>query len=465
MRSLLVVALLVSLVAAGCLSDGAADPTPGDATSSSFQAVVPPEPTFDFSTVIQPDHAGHSVPQLHEAGYGLELVGHTGVGDLLPLTTRGSITSIDLWEHYAVVSGMEGGLAFAIVNLTDPSNPEAIGWAPSAADGWTARFSDDGQYVFYGCQMLTGLGYAPSTVIGTCEDPEAVHSPNENPAGVSVWDVSDKSNPTFVTFTAVGGSHNIFVSAIDGVDYVFTSSVAILKFDRSAGLLTEVANLPGTHDVTVVPHPLTKDWLLFTGTGELAIYNVNDPSSPEIVFEGTGSEGWTGWHDQVLVPGVVDGKVILLLSGESLLGTGGEALPDIVSVVDLTNPAAPVLLSQWQPPFAPMVPWVSYLYSVHEMAATPTGQVAIAWYHAGVWVLDVSTQTRQGGPVTLAVYQPHEAMDVVPSTFAQTPLPYVPMVWGAGWTRDGYLAIPDMHTGVYVLEPEWGLHPALDSGQ
>jgi hypothetical protein len=39
------------------------------------------------------------------------------------------------------------------------------------------------------------------------------------------------------------------------------------------------------------------------------------------------------------------------------------------------------------------------------------------------------------------------------------------MVWGAGWTADGHLVVPDMHTGVYVLEPEWGLHPALDSGQ
>ena len=430
-----------------------------------FAAVVPPEPDFDFGSVIEPDHAGHSVPALHEDGYGLSLAGHVGVGELLLLTTRGSITAVDVWQDYAVVSGMEGGLAFAIVDISDPANPQAIGWAPSAADGWTARFSDDGQYVFYGCQMLTGLGYAPSAVVGTCEDPEAPHLPNENPAGVSVWDVSDKSDPKFVTFTAVGGSHNIYVANIAGADYVFTSSVAILRFDRATQSLVELENLPGTHDVTVVQHPITKDWLLFTGTGELAIYNVNDPAEPQVVFEGTGSEGWTGWHDQVLVPGVVDGRAILLLSGESFVGTGGEALPDIVSVVDLTNPADPVLLSQWQPPFAPVVPWASYLYSVHEMAATPTGQVAIAWYHAGVWVIDVSTQARQGGPVTLAAYQPHEPMDVVPSTFVQTPLPYVPMVWGAGWSRAGHLIVPDMHTGVYVLEPSWGLHPGLDSGQ
>lgn len=467
MRVALAVALAALLAVPGCL-DEAADPASDANAPPMFAPLVPAEPDFDFSTVIDPDHgggAGHSVASLHTDGHGLELVGHAAVQEILPLGTRGSITSVDVWGDYAVVGGMEGGLGFAIVDISDPSAPQAIGWAPSAADGWTARFSDDGQYVFYGCQMLTGLGYAPSTVVGTCEDPMAPHLPTENPAGVSVWDVSDKANPAFVTFTAVGGSHNIYVAEIGGEDYVFTSSTAILHYDREARSLDLLAELPGTHDVTVARHPLTQDWLLFTGTGELAIYDVNDPANPEIVFEGDGTEGWTGWHDQVLVPGVVDGKVILALSGESFFGTPAEALPDIVSIVDVTDPASPVLLSQWQPPFTPVAPWVSYLYSVHEMAATPTGQIAIAWYHAGVWVIDVSTQARQGGPVTLGAYQPHEEINVMPSTFIQTAVPYVPFVWSAAWHNDGYLVVPDMHTGLYVLEPEWGLHPMLDTGQ
>jgi hypothetical protein len=465
MRALPAVLLAAALFAAGCLSSTPSDPSA--AAPAGFAAVVPPEPDFDFGSVIQPDHATHNVPSTHIDGHGLELAGFASIQDLLPLGTRGSITSVDVWGDYAVVGGMEGGLAFAVVDISDPANPEAIGWAPSAADGWTARFSADGDYVFYGCQMLTGLGYAPSTVIGTCEDPQAPHLPTDNPAGVSVWDVSDKTDPKYVTFTPVGGSHNIFVQEIAGEDYVFTSSTAILRFHRDTQTLELLANLPGTHDVTVARHPITQDWLLFTGTGELAIYNVNDPGHPEIVFEGDGTEGWTGWHDQVLVPGVVDGRAILLLSGESFVGTpGAEALPDVVSVVDVTNPASPVLLSQWVPPFAPMLPWASYMYSVHEMAATPTGQVAIAWYHAGVWVIDVSTQTRQGGPVTLAVYQPHEDMTALPpAMFVQVPLPYVPFVWAVGWSADGHLIVPDMHTGLYVLEPSWGLHPALDSGQ
>ncbi len=456
-----------ALALAGCASDSE-DPK-GTDSDPAVAAFVPPEPDFDFSTVVDPDHGGHEVAALHTAGSGLAQAGHATVQDILPAGVRGSITQVDVWGDYAVVSGMEGGMAFALVDISDPAAPVAVSWFPSVADGWTARFSGDGQYVFYGCQMF-GAPYTPvNEVRGTCEDPEALHAPASavggNPPGVIAVDVSDKTNPIFVDFLATSGSHNIVAAEINGTDYVFTSAVTILKFDREAGELTQVAELPGVHDASVAQHPVTGDWLLFTGTGELSIYNVNDPANPVLLFEGDGTQGWTGWHEQTMVPGLVDGRAILVVAGENMLGTGGEALPDIVSVLDVTDPAAPVLLGQWQPPFRPTAPWVSYLYSVHEIAATPTGQVAIAWYHAGVWVIDVSTDERQTAPVTLAAFQPHEDLNVVPSTFAQTPLPYIPFVWGAGWTAEGRLVVPDMHTGLYVLEPKWGLVPGADGGQ
>lgn len=474
MRVLTALLLLAALLA-GCVASD--PPAKGPEAADPVTAAgpfTPPAPDFDFSTVVDSLHPGHSVPSLHTAGHGLELVGHVGLGQLLPPTTRGSITAVDVHGDYAVVSGMEGGLAFAIVDISDPADPKAVGWAPSAADGWTARFSADGNTVFYGCQMLGATGSATANVYGTCEDTTEVHPPanpageNPNPAGVSAWDVTDKTEPRFLDFIAVGGSHNIYAQAINGTDYIFTASTAIVKWDNATKELSLVAEVPGRHDQTVVQHPLTRDWLLFVGTGELTIWNVNDPANPQMVYDPAERPPpeWTGWHDQVAVPGLVDGRAILLLAGETgVYPGGGEVPPDVVSVVDITDPVNPVLLSKWSPPFSVPLPYASYLYSVHEMAATPTGQVSIAWYHAGVWVIDVSTRERQGGPVILAAYQPHEAMDVVPSTFAQTPLPYVPFVWSAAWTAGGHLIVPDMHTGVYVLEPAWGLRPAYDGGQ
>lgn len=486
MRRTLVCLLMLGVAVSGCLKDDGSGPSAPTGLST-FEPFVPPIPDFDFSTVVDPDHGGHSVASLHTQGNGLELVGHASVQDILPLGIRGSITSIDVWNDYVVVAGMEGGLAFAIVDVSDKSNPVAVGWANSPANGWTARFSDDGNYVFYGCQMV-GLQSTPTNpgqVTGTCEDPNQVHlpadvQPGSNPAGVSVWDVSDKTSPRFVTFTKVAGSHNIFVQRIGGFDYVFTSATSILKFDPADQSLTVVAEVPGRHDSTVVRHPVTGDWLLITGTGNLVMYNVNDPTAPEIVYEAPEDEGyespWVGWHDQVLVPQLVDGRAILVLAGESSCATPvavpqvcsremQERIPDIISVVDVTNPVEPVLLSQWQPPFTTRVPWNSYLWSVHEMAATPQGQIAIAWYHAGVWVLDVSTKERQADPPVIAAYQPNKDLNVVPSTFVQTPVPYVPFVWSVAWDKEGYLLIPDMHTGLYIMKPDWGLHPALDTGQ
>ncbi|MFA5862662.1 MAG: hypothetical protein WDA16_13300 [Candidatus Thermoplasmatota archaeon] len=449
---------IVTILLAGCVSP-AADQLTTATTTVPGGPLVPPKPDFDFSKVVDPDHGDHLLPQLHTAGHGLELQGLAPIQSILPPGTRGSITQIDMWENYALVSGMEGGLAFAIVDIKDPAKPKAVSYFPSAADGWTARFSADGEYVFYGCQMLGATGYTPTNLIGTCKDPNEVHAPNANPGGIIAVDVKDKAKPKFVDFLVTSASHNLFVASINGTDTIFTNGVNILQFDREAGKLMEVTTVPGVHDSTVHQHPITKDWLLFTGTKELAIYNVNDPKSPSIVFEGDGKRtNWTGWHEQTMIPGIVDGRVILVLAGETGVSPTAGA-PDIVTFVDITDPTHPAKLSTWKPPFDPKVPWFSYYFSAHEMAATPTGQVAISWYHGGVWVVDVSTKERQSAPVTLAAYQPHDTITAVPSTFAQTPIPVVPFVWGAGWDERGYLVVPDMHTGVYVLKPDWGLHP------
>ena len=468
LRTVTLLLLTVALVA-GCVAPSAQEEVGTAGNLPGFAPLVPPVPDFDFSTVVDPDHANHQLPQLHEGGHGLSLLGHAAIGDLFPPTTRGSITQVDVWDTWAVVSGMEGGLAFAIVDIADPKAPKPVSWWPSTANGWTARFSDDGRYVFYGCQTFapnpgTGLAYNPTAhLLGTCEDAGAPHLPGGNPAGVVVVDVADKAAPRFVTFLPVGGSHNLFVANIGGSDYVFTASTAILRFDREAGSLEVVAEVPGVHDATVAKHPVTGDWLMFTGTKELTIYDVNDPASPQVVYEAPEDAGFVGWHEQTLIPGLVDGRVVLALGGETFSSTSG--IPDRVDFVDVTDPTNVTLLSSWRPPFESALPWAGYLYSVHEMAATPTGQVAVAWYHAGVWVLDVSTQERQAEPVVLAAYLPSGLPNVAPSTFTQTAVPYVPFVWGAGWDARGHLVVPDMHTGLYVLEPSWGLHAALDSGQ
>lgn len=454
-RALLLLAV-ISLVGAGCVTVPDAATVEPPAGGSSLGAFVPDAPAFDFARIVDPDHANHQVPHLHTEGHGLDLAGHTSLARVLPPGVSGSITAIDVHDGYALVAGYQGDLAFAIVDITDPADPKAVSAFLGAGNSRTARFSDDGNYVFYGCETPT----TPLPVRGTCEDRNAIHPPGAR-SGVVAADVTDKRAPKFVAFLPTPGSHNLYATSVDGVDYVFTAATTILRFDRAAGTLEQVAEVPGQHDATVARHPLTGDLLLFTGTNQLAIYDVDDPGSPTLVYEAPDEADWVGWHDQVLVPGLVDGRAILLVGGEYF---GGPEM-GFVSVLDVTDPAKPVKLGEWRPPFGPRVPWTSYLFSIHEMAATPTGQVAVAWNHGGVWVIDVSTKARQAEPATLAAYQPHEPVEVVPSPGASSPYPMAPRVWGAGWDARGYLVVPDAMTGVYVLGPAWGLVPGIDSGQ
>ena len=467
LRAVPILAAIV-LALAGCVTP----PSDVDAASvrdaATFTPFSPPVPDFDFSTVVDPDHANHQLPLLHGGGHGLTLTGFASVQDIVPPPRKASITQVDVQGGYALVSGMEGGLGFAILDITDPAAPKPVSHWPSVAQGWTARFSEDGNTVFYGCQIIGGATGAGTgtfhAVKGDCKDPDAVHLPGSPQGGIVAVDVTDKAAPKFLDFLAGPAAHNLFVAHVNGSDYVFTNGVQIIRFDAAAGKLEQVAEVPGVHDATVARHPVTGDWLLFTGTKELSIYDVNDPAAPELVFEGAGSrDEFVGWHEQTVIPGLVDGRWLIALGGESYLSPSG--VPDIVSFVDVTDPSRPVTLSQWKPPFESKLPWAGYLYSVHEMAATPQGQVAISWYHAGVWVVDVSTKERQAEPVTLAAYLPNKLPTALPSQFWQTAVPYVPFVWGAGWDARGYLVVPDMHTGLYVLEPEWGLVPTIDGGQ
>lgn len=460
MRVFAVLVLLLLPALAGCATLGAGTQDEPALDPGAAGHAPPPVPDFDFTTVVDPDHAWHSVGPLHAGGHGLALVGHAGLSAILPPTVQGSVTQIDVAGDHAVLAGMGGGLGFALIDVSDPARPVPVSWWPATAYGHSARFSDDGAYVFFGCQ--TGVD-AVALLFGTCHGGREP-SPGMQGGEIVVVDVRDKAAPQVVTTVPSEGTHNLFVAAIHGVDHVFSETGEIFRFDRANGTLTLVAQVPGRHDQTVARHPLTGDWLLLNGHNQLSIYDVDDPADPQVVYGGKTDAAWTGWHDQVLVPGVVDGRVVVAVAGENMAGTALRQLE--VSFLDVTDPASPRTLGTWKPPFLAKVPWANYRFSLHEMAATPHGQVAVSLYHGGVWVVDVSTQERQEAPVTLAAYQPDKAWDVPPSYPFTAIMPLeTPYVWGAAWDARGHLLVPDAHTGLYVLEPAWGLRPGVDSGQ
>ena len=87
-----------------------------------------------------------------------------------------------------------------------------------------------------------------------------------------------------------------------------------------------------------------------------------------------------------------------------------------------------------------------YRWSTHNFDVDH-GRIIMGHYHAGVWIIDISSQTNAYAPVTMAYYQPHKAPLFVP----RTPLGIdVPAVWSAV-QHDGLIYAGDVNSGLYVL--------------
>jgi hypothetical protein len=465
MRAAWITALVALAAVAGCIGalDGEeAAPQSTNDTPAEAERFVPPDPGKDFTGAIETDHA-HRVPELHTDHHGFELVGHENFQGFYPPQMQGGWGEVDVVGDLAAVGSVEGPLGATLVDVSDPSNPEPVSYIEATGAVFDARITEDGEYIGLGCQVGAIVGqhrYA----MGDCGGDTSPHAPEmEASNAVSVFDISDPSNPEHVTTADTQGAHNVWTATIDDEIYFFTDAVDILRFDPDTGTLEDVGNVQGTHDVMVRQHPITEDWLLYTGSPEdssMAIYNVNDPANPSPVVQSI--DGVVGWHEQTVTETVVDGRVLLIGGGETFASTGdlGDASRQTMYVVDVTDPSEPEKLSEWQLPIEDMPPYTQYRYSAHNIHVTPHGQVVTSWYHAGTWVFDLSTQERQEDPVTLGFYQPSEPYaPVVPPTFAQLDHAAVPLVWGPQWTDEGHIVVGDMYTGVYVLEPEWGLLP------
>lgn len=460
-RLLLAIAML-STALAGCVGTETTttdDPTEDPTTNATRGSFVPPVPDRDFMDAIDVNHPDHQNPTSHTEGYGFTVAGYTDFSSLYAPEQQGGWTEVDVEGHLAAVASYKGFNGITLVDISDPTQPTPLSLIPSAGDDYDARFSDDGAFLFFGCQG--GFGDDSMGVAGDCRGlgPQA---PSEDTSGVVAYNVTDPANPTFAGFLGDVATHNLWTATIDGTYHVFTNAVDILRFDPAKDpgqALEKVGEAAGGHDAFVHEHPVTGEWLLYTSAGNsFAVYNVSDPANPQVLVE----EGpdVTGWHKQAASTQLIDGRVILVVGGEvptDEAGTLDGSAPPMISVLDVTDPLQPELTNQWTVPVSDLPPWVNYRFSPHNIDISPYGQVAVAWNHAGIWVFDASTQERQNETPTLAFHQPHKTPPARAPTVNPTGDIATPRVWGGEWDHHGYLVVPDMYSGLYVLEPEWGL--------
>lgn len=455
----LVVPAIVALVLiAGCVTPAANDVDAADAAApTDLVGDRLPPPAVDLSTAIVSDHGApymHAIPDLHTGSYRMELVGYNPLtqptGGDHPLNQNSAWTAVTIHEHLACVAHWVGTSGFGgatIVDFDDPANPTVVASILDLSLGSRCMFTEDGKFLLVASYAGANPGLPLPAPLG-----------NALSYGVSVYDVSDPSNPQFLLYDEQGSApgdtgtayHNVWTSNIGGANYIFqTYTGNVLKLADDGTSMEIVSTLEySDHDYWVGKHPITGEWMAVTGAGDgTAFFNVDDPSVPVLRGVWEGNESYVGWHRQFPLEETVDGRAIMVVAGEEC--GNGKSLP--YTVLDWTDPENVIELGHWQIPGNPEITEPGQLCSMnsHEFE-TWNGYVASGNYHAGVWLFDVGSAERIHESVTIGYYEPHEDPRAHGGT-RNTPFAWSPDVWGAYFDDRGYVIAADWYTGFYVL--------------
>ncbi|HWG91613.1 MAG TPA: hypothetical protein VNZ52_12260, partial [Candidatus Thermoplasmatota archaeon] len=414
--------VLAALVVGGCLSATTTPEAPGLPT-------VTLEP---IGTPIVQDH-DHFNASEHTASANLRFVAWN---PLLPeeLGTEG-FAGMRIVDHYAYV-GTDGAHAgFVIVDLRNITNPTVVsqyvtpgGASQEAVPTW------DGKWVFLNLQRqpsATALAGQPDRGTGT---------------GIQIINVEDKANPRFESFFPVEviGTHVMYYyemggkpylifngqplrQGVPGINQVYTpppgNVVKIAEFVEVNGvhtlrLVSEYRYTGGVsaltsqgcfpHDMWVEEHPVTKQQVMYVSHWDcgLVTVDVTDPAMPRTlgVYDDMAPSTRNRIHFARPDPVEREGRIIAY-SGPEIDESPGE--PGYIRAYDITDPAAPNQIAAWRLPGEVENTGHPFLFTPHNFdfpcSRIPNGQglpapespacngdrMAIAHYHAGVWVLNI----------------------------------------------------------------------------
>lgn len=485
-RSILLAAALALGALAGCVS-------PGDEVDAAAVA-----PSLDEVAAL----IGAPIEQLHDHTDASQHVGAHGLRfvDWSPfiedeLGSEG-FAGLRIVGDYAYLATDGEHAGFLVIDISDPTSPTLVsqyvtpgGASQEAVPSW------DGNWVFLNLQRQPSAQEIlddPSRGTGT---------------GIQIIDVRDKANPQFVSFFPVEiiGTHVMFYTEWEGTPYlifngqplrqglptgdVFTpppgNSVKIAEVvdlptgGRTLRVVSEYRFLETTlamtsqgcfpHDQWAEQHPLTNQLLLYIAYWDCGavIVDLTNPLAPTLVGYDDEMEPSTRNRIHFFRPESeprADGRVIAF-SGPEIDSSPGE--PGYIRAYDVTDPAAVGQIGWWRLP-GEVENDMPFLFTPHNFDFHPTlPLMAVAHYHAGVWILDVSDPEA---PRHVAYYLPHGEDDAPyagPEVWRKTPnFPeaYFPNVYEAKWhtTESGevFLLISERGSGTYVLQLDASAHAA-----
>ena len=444
---------LVVMLVAGCLSGN--DGGNGDEPGTHAPTTGPSRGNCDFANAIVDQH-DHADASLHQGFCDMDLVGHTFMDEAAEVgTLGGGFIDVSISDDgYAFVSNWGPGRSMSIVDVRDPSAPRHVSdfWAypllagtqAGAASHWDVSSFREGDLVVLPSQASTG-----TDSLGEGNEPSG--------GGLFLVNTQDKESPYLESFTAVldqdalvpVGVHNANALEINGTRYVAASTangVTILfqvEGEPGSRTLREVSRVAGMHDTTVQVHPITGQTILYGAEGGgVVLTDISDPANPQVIVE-YDDDRLVAYHQVVPSDVLIDGRHYTISATET------QDAPIKFSILDTTNPAEPEYAGEWILPGNEHLTGTggAYRFSPHNLDFD-RGRIYIGHYHAGVWVIDVSSTARIANPVTLGYYQPHRQEAFVP----RTPMGAdVPAVWAATRGPDGYIYAIDVNTGLYIL--------------
>lgn len=478
MRAVVFVVVAAALVAAGCAQPERTSKPVAEAEVDAAGHILADVVARHIGTPVVLDHDDHDLRQ-HTAAYNLEQVAWTHADVQLGQHGFANFVLRDAgprtYAYIAVDGDAQGG--FDILDITDPAHIALVGAYRTSGSGFQeVRVTPDGQHAVLNVQEVPSASSAGAG-LGACS------------VCIQVVSLADPAHPALESVLPVEtlGTHNMDIVAYDSgpapglyLFYVGQPATAdnlpvgnrlgVARFVETPAGMTLVnvgtfahpalvdSGRSFPHDILVQQHPdgrriaYVSHWdggaVTFDATNPLAVtpLGINTEEAPSHALA-------IHWLTQEPRPRSANNPA----AGRTIVWSAPEiqALPDgtgVIRAYDASDPANLRQLGTWQLPGNLSIEG-RFLLSPHTVAPDmDTGLVAVAHYHAGVWVLD---GTDPAHPYALGFAFPHgNATDPYrgPIWWKKPnfdPDGFAPNVFQVRW-HNGLLWVSERGTGLYA---------------
>lgn len=424
MRSILVtVSIAAILILSGCA--GANETSSKAASEKALRGVA--------RTVTQIDEAAYDRVKALMDGVpcNVESVGDETTKNLLYLGNvsleHGGTQSLDT-RGDIMVAATSGGLGLAIVNISDPLEPETYSYFDVHKGYGDVKISPDN---------MTAIGGAGGVI-----DLVDIRNPFE-PLLVGQFDLASpgKADQGFLN------AHMLYAAEIKGEQWVFLApnnndGVWILKLvgppeERALEFVTNTLPVEGgplgPHDMWVQYDTDLAKWLLYSADGfhGWTVFDVSDPANP--TFAGGIVRPETGYTHTIQAAKI---------NGKRIVATIAEVGFNLLEVYDATNLLAPILLGTWHVMESNAV--VEPAAPQHEFNIVD-GKLYLGHYANGVYIFDLTTL---GSTPLLGTAELQPVAHYKQGT--PTPTGLFSDVWSVD-VINGLLYVSSMKNGIHVV--------------